>query len=163
MPFALLLAMQAAGMVTDYLGTKNQQRLAAYGEAVNQAGIEANINQTRLETEDASLQAMRNLRKNIGSQIAVNAARGTKSGAGSALNNINESFANFNADERVRRLNLLGKENQLRGGAAISRLQNMTENTKLWNSFGQRSMQRFPTSASGWSGVSKSFGLTNAG
>lgn len=165
--FPLLLAMQAAGMVTDYLGTKNQQRLAEYGEKINQASIESNIYQTRLESEQASLTAMKQLRQNLGTQIAVNAARGARTGAGSALSYFNESSNNFNADERVRRLNLLGKENQLRSGAAISRLNNMTENTKLWQSFGQRSMNRFPSTAAGWEqGIKdfkKGFGLTSAG
>jgi len=167
MPFALLLAMQAAGMVTDYIGTKNQQRLADYGERIQQAGIEANIAQTRLETEDASLEAMRNLRQNLGSQIAIQAARGNKIGAGSAFISFNESSNTFNADERMRRLNLMGKENQLRSGSALSRLQNMSENTSLWRSFGQRSMSRFPSSAAGWkqgmTDFKEGFGLTSAG
>ena len=167
MPFALLLAMQAAGMITDYIGTQNQQRLADYGNRINQAGLEANLTQIRLESEDASLQAVKSLRQNLGTQIAVQAARGTRSGAGSALSISNESISNFNADERVRRLNLLGKQNQLRSGSAMSRLESMTSNTNLWKSFGQRALNRFPSSASGWKqGISdfkQGFGLTGTG
>lgn len=158
LPVAFLLSMQAAGMVLDYMGTKSQEEMNKWGAKVQQAGIEANINQTKLETENETVNAMRALRKNLGSQIAVYAARGTALGAGSALSTLNESVGNFNADERVRRLNSLGKENQLKGGAALSRLTNMTENTKLWKSFGQRSLNRFGTAD-----AQKAFGLTDIG
>ena len=167
LPFALMLSMQAAGMIVDYLGTKNQQEMMNLGNKLNEAGLESNIEQTRLESEQASLAAMKNLRQTIGSQIATFAARGTALGAGSALSTINESFSNFNADERVRSLNAMGKENQLRSGSAINRLNNMTENSKLWTGFSSRTFNRFPTSLSGWKqGIedfNEGFGLTRKG
>lgn len=164
MPFALLLAMQAAGMVVDYIGTKNQAEMAKMGYKINQAGMEANLYQTRAETENASLQAMIELRKNLGSQIAVQAARGTSTGAGSSLALFNESISNFSADERMRRINQLGRENEIRAGKTISSLNQQSENSKLWNSFSSRSMNRFPSTLEGWkSGIKEfksSFGLT---
>ena len=170
MPFALLLAMQAAGMVTDWFGTQNQQRMADMGSKLQQAGIQNNIEQTRLEAEDSSLEAMKNLRANLGSQLAVFAARGTSTGAGSAVSILTESVGNFNADERMRRMNLLGKENQLKAGGLISRLTNSSENSKLWQGFAQRSINRFPTTLAAWGGGSstaskygaqaKNYGLT---
>lgn len=167
MPVALLLAMQAAGMIFDYFGTQNQARMMGLGEKVNQAGIESNIALTRAATEDESLQAMVQLRKTMGSQIAAMAARGTSTSAGSALSLMTESVSNFNANEKVRRLNAMGKENQLRAGSAMSRLQNMSDTSKLWNSFAQRTISKFPSSFSGWQGVasgtSQGFGLTSAG
>ena len=131
MPLALLLAMQAAGMVTDWLGTSNQQRLGDMGAQLQQAGIEANIEATRLETEDASLQALRNLRYTLGSQIAAFAARGTSTAGGSAVGLLTESIGNFNADERMRRMNLLGRENELKGQKLLSKLDQAGQNTKL--------------------------------
>ena len=164
MPFALLLAMQAAGMVTDYIGARNQADMMKMGMQVQQAGIESNIAQTRLETEDSSLQSMKQLRQTLGSQIAIFSARGTRTSAGSAVGILNQSQSNFNSDERVRRLNSLGKENQLRSGAAISRLQNSSDNAKLWTGFASRTINRFPTSYSGWnqffSDTKQGFGLT---
>ena len=135
MPFALLLAMQAAGMVVDYMGAKQQAEFSKMGLKLQQAGLEANLYQTRAETEDASLQAMKELRQNLGSQIAVNAARGTSSGAGSSLSLFNESIGNFNADERMRRMNQLGRENELKAGGTIASLNQKSDNTKLWTSF----------------------------
>ena len=160
MPFALLLAMQASGMVVDWLGMRNQQQFADMGANLQQAGIETNIYQTRLEAEDASLQAMRQLRQTLGTQAAIFAARGTNPGAGSALAITTESIANYNADERMRRMNLMGRENALKTGGAISKLNQAGSNTKLWQSFAQRSLNRFPTSSRAWGQVGKSFGLT---
>jgi len=165
MPIYLLLAMQAAGMVVDYLGAKNEADMMNMGMKVQQAGIEANLEQSRLETADASLNAMKELRQTMGSQIAIMAARGTSTGAGSAVSILNESLGNFNADERIRRLNQLGRENQLRAGKAISRLQNSSDVTKLWQGFASRTLNKFPTSLSGWqqgaSSASEGFGLTS--
>ncbi len=163
MPPFLLLAMQAAGMVTDYLGTKNQAELMQMGMQVQQAGIEANIEQTRLETEQSSLDSIKQLRQTIGSQIATFAARGTSTAGGSALGLLNESQGNFNSDERIRRLNALGKQNQLRAGKAMSLLQNSSDTSKLWQSFASRTFNKFPSSVAGWEKLSEGFGLTSVG
>lgn len=147
----LLLAMQAAGMIVDYFGTKNQDEMMRMGMKVQQAGIESNLYQTRLESQDASNQSMVELRKTMGTQIAVNAARGTSTGAGSSLSLLNESVSNFNADERIRKLNLLGKENQLKAQSVMSRLQYSSESSKLWSGFTQRTLNKLSsgTSSSG--------------
>ncbi len=166
--FYLLLAMQAAGMITDYFGTKNQDQLMKMGMKVQQAGIEANLYQTRLESQDASLQAMKQLRQTMGTQIAVMAARGTSTAGGSAVGLLTESIANFNSDEKIRKMNLLGKENQLRASSAMSRLQYSSDSSKLWQSFAQRTFNKFPSSVSGWqggaqaAGASQGFGMTAA-
>jgi hypothetical protein len=167
MPFTLLLAMQAAGMVTDLFGTYSQSKMLGLANEAQQAGIEANIAQTRVQAQDESLQAMRQLRTTMGSQIATMAARGTSTGAGSALSILNSDIGTFNEDEKVRRLNLLGKENQLRAGSAMSNLQYSSDVSKLWSSFATRSINSFPSSLSGWSSMGKSgsqgFGLTSIG
>lgn len=166
MPIALLLAMQAAGMIIDWTASRNQQRLTDIGSNVEQAGIEANIQQTRLEAEESSLQSMQALRKNLGTQIATYAARGTALGAGSSLASITESVSNFNADERTRRMNLMSQENSLKSGAAIKRLQNMSESSKLWQGFASRTFNRFPSSYAVWkqgiADIKEGFGLTKA-
>lgn len=166
MPIYLLLAMQAAGMITDYFGNSNQNQMMKMGMQVQQAGIESELEITRLESQEGSLASVKQLRQTMGTQIASMAARGTNPGAGSAFTLLNESVGNFNADERVRKLNLLGKENQLRAGSAMSRLQYSGDSSKLWQGFAQRTVNRFPTSYSGWQEYSKAigqgFGLTSA-
>lgn len=172
MPIYLMLAMQAAGMIVDYFGTKNQAEMMRMGMKLQQASIETNIEQTKLETEDESLQSIKELRKNLGTQLAIFSARGTKTGVGSAASIFNESIENFNTDERVRRLNAMGKINQLRTNSAISRLQNSSDISGLWNSFAGRTINKFPSNISGWkqgaSDLKKEynkpyFGLTDIG
>ena len=167
MPFAFLLAMQAAGMIVDYFGTKNQSMLNEMGAKIQQAGIESQIQQTRLEAEDASLQGLKQLRQILGTQIAVNAARGTRTGAGSAASIMGESIGDFSADERIRRLNQLGRENQLKAGGRIAALNAMSESSKLWSNFASRTISRFPTSLAEWKqGIAdfkEGFGLTSIG
>ena len=161
MPIAFLLALQASGMVIDYLGTQNQQRLADYGAQIQAAGVEAQIAQTRLQAEDASLQALRNLRKELGAQAVSFAARGQRGGTGAQIGFMTESVGNFNSDERMRRLNLLGREAELRAGGSIAKLNQQATNSKLWQDFANRSIQRIPTSPQAWGQIGKSFGLTN--
>lgn len=167
MPFALYLAMQAAGMITDYLGTSEQEKYTELGYKLQTAGIDANIYQTRLQSEELSLSNMQKLRQTLGSQIAVMAARGESTAQGSAVGMLNESVSNFNADERVRKLNQMGRENQLRAGKIGAMLQNNAEVNKLWQGFYSRTFNKFPTSPQGWSQLGsdagKSFGMTSAG
>ena len=158
----LLLAMQAAGMITDYFGTRQQDQLMKQGMKVQQAGLEANLEETRLESQNASLAAMKQLRQTMGSQIAAMAARGTSTAAGSALGLLTESIANFNSDEKIRKMNLLGKENQLRANKAISNLQYSSESSKLWQSFAQRTINKFPTSFAGFGGGGAGAGAAGA-
>jgi hypothetical protein len=150
MPFYLLLAMQAAGMITDYFGTKNQAEMMGLGMELKNAELDTNLEENRLETENASLEGLKDLRQTLGSQIAVMAARGTSTAGGSAASLLNESQGNFNSDEQIRRLNSMGRENQLRAGAAISRLQNSSSVSKLWQGFASRTLNKFPSSVSGW-------------
>lgn len=148
MPIALMLAMQASGMVVDYMGAKYQSELIKMGSQIQQAGIEANIEQTRLEAEDASLQGLIKLRKTMGTQLAIFAARGTSTSAGSAVSILQESIGNFKSDERMRRLNLLGRENELKGRGTISRLNEAAEVSKLWKEFGGRTISKFSSGLS---------------
>ena len=158
----LLLAMQASGMVIDYMGTKNQQQFAEMGAKVQQAGIEANIQQTRLETEDASLQALKKLRQDMGTSLAIYAQRGTSSSAGNAVIGFGDLKNNFNADERMRRINLLGRKNELKGQKTISVLQQSGDVSKMWQGFAGRSLKTLSSNPDAWKGMGKSFGLTGA-
>lgn len=153
---AFMLAMQAAGMISDYFGSSHQADLMNMGMKLQQAGIDSNIEQIRLQSADESLNEMKNLRQTMGSQIVTLAARG--SGGGSAFNVLNEDVGNFNDDERMRKLNLLGQENNLKAQGVMSRLQNSSDISKLWQGFASRTFNRFPTSFSGSSSSKASSG-----
>ncbi len=154
-------------MIVDYMGAKNQQEQMQLGMKLQQAGFEANQKELQAQVAEESLNDMKKLRQTLGTQIAMNAAAGRKTGAGSALLSFNESISAFNADERIRKMNVLGKNNQLKANMAISRLQNSSDISKLWQGFGGRTINRFPSSYSGWQQANKDmqegFGLTKVG
>lgn len=161
MPIAFLLALQASGMVIDYLGAQQQQEMYDQGAKLQRAAIDTQIQQNRLRSEDESLQAMKQLRKNMGTQLAVFAARGTNPAAGTAISFMSESLSNFNTDERMRRMNLLARENDLKAGKTISRLNQAGENTKLWQGFAQRNLSTLSSNPAAYGQMAKSFGLTS--
>lgn len=162
MPFALLLAMQAAGMVVDYYGTQRQKEIGRMGQKVEQAGIETNIAMTRAEAEDASLRSMENLRQTIGSQAAIMAARGTQAGSGSALAVRNESVKAYQDDERTRRMNLLAKEATLRAGGVLSGLHQYASETRLGQAMTKRFMENIPMSSFIKPSATNTSGSTNS-
>ncbi len=137
---AILLGMQAAGMVFDYFGNQQQKGFAKQGLRLEQAGINANIAMTRLQAEDASLQAMQNLRKNLGSQAAYFAASGARGNPAFAQ----QSISATGQDERTRRINLLGKEAELRAQGQIAKLQNQAFNSSLDTQFMNKIFNMIP-------------------
>jgi len=153
MPISFLLAMQASGMVVDWLGANEQVRLGKMGNQVEQAGINAQIQTSRLQTEDDSLQSMKQLRQNLGTQAAMLAARGVSPGPTSAIM-ANESVGNFNADQRMRKINQTGREAALKANSVISTLHKTTNQNDIWNSFRNRAFNNFPTSPAAWSAMS---------
>lgn len=142
-----LLAMEAAGMITDYFGTQQQIEMGRQGAKIEQAGINANIQMTRAQAEDATTNAMKQLRQTIGSQIAIQAARGNASVGGTYNSLLNESTSNFNSDERVRRMNLLARENELRAGGLMSSLHQTSSELGLKQGFRDRVIDKVSMSS----------------
>lgn len=160
----ILLGMQAAGMIVDYTQTRRQQGLIQAGREIEQAQYEANLEALRAQSAQQSLSAMQQLRQNIGTQIAVQAARGTSSAAGTAVSLRTASQQAFSEDERVRRMNLLAKEADLRAGNALSGLHALSSETQLGQAMQQRWLNMIPLSSltSGFGGTKKTggFGIT---
>lgn len=142
----ILLAMQAAGMITDYSQTRRQQGLIRAGREIEQAQYEANLEALRAQTEQESLASMQQLRSNIGTQIAVQAARGTSSAAGSSVLLRTASQQSFAQDERVRRMNLLAKEANLRASNVLSGLHATASETQLGQAMTGRFLNLIPLS-----------------
>jgi hypothetical protein len=146
MPVAFLLAMQAAGMVVDYIGTKNQIEMGRLGTKLEQAGIDTNLEMTRL---------------------VMAAAKGSRGNPMSLI----ASVSDFNADERTRRINLLGKESELRAAKILSGLHQLTSETQLGQAMTKRFFDKIPTNPAAYQGAGKapgkasgkSFGMTEIG
>lgn len=153
-----LLAFQAAGMVLDYRATKNNQKLIQQGRMLESAAIDTNLEAIRLESSEASLAEMKELRQNLGTQIAEQAARGNAPGAGTSITMQAASVGAFNADERTRRMNLLAKEANLRASNILSGLHSLQSETQL----GQAMTSRFISSAP-VSSAFDAFGKTDLG
>jgi len=152
-PFSL--AMQAAGAVFSIKQMKNNKKMIQMGRQLEQASFETNMAAAAAEYAQSSLQAMQELRKNIGTQIAINAARGVQSSAGSASASIRESGQAFESDEKSRRMNLLAKENQLRANDVLSGLHTLQSETKLGQSLTNQLFNQLPISA-----LDKEFGIS---
>ncbi len=149
LPFAgILLAFQAAGVIFDYRNTRNQQKMIQQGRALEKAALDANLEAVKLQSGEESLASMQQLRKNLGSQIATNAARGTASNAGTAFSLSNKSISSFNEDERMRRFNLLSKEANLRAQDVLSGLHTLQSETQLGQAFTGRLLDKIPLSSS---------------
>ncbi len=157
MPLAFLLSLQASGMVIDWLGKNEQVRLGKMGAQVEQAGITANIQTSRLQTEEDSLESMKQLRANLGTQAAILAARGTRPGTMNSVLAMNESVGNFNANERLRKINQMGNEANLKAGKLISSLHEKTFENNTWNTFRTSVINKIPTSPSAWGQIRQGF------
>ena len=123
---------------------------------------------------------MKALRHNLGSQAAIQAARGTAANAGSAATIRNESVSNFNDDARARRMNLLGREAGLRANMVLTGMHQLTSETQLGQTMTKRFFDNMGTTSylagsktpasktkstgtksTGGSGSSAGFGMTN--
>lgn len=142
-----LLAMQAAGVGLQLFGFNQQQQMDRLGRDLEHEGIEANIELARTSAAQESLEAIKSLRQNLGTQIAVNAARGTATNVGSAFFISQKSIGQFNQDERVRRLNLLSKEAGLRANDVLSGLHQLKSETQMGQQITSKLFDMLPTSS----------------
>jgi len=143
----ILLGMQAAGMIVDYTQTRRQQGLIQAGREIEQAQYEANLEALRAQSAQESLYSMQQLRANIGTQIAVQAARGTRTAAGTAVSLRTASQSAFQQDERTRRMNLLAKEADLRASNVLSGLHATASETQLGQAMTGRFLNMIPLSS----------------
>lgn len=128
---AAMMAFQASGAVINYFQNVESKRMIEIGRQLEQSAFETNLEAIRLQAAESSLEAMKKLRHTIGSQIAVQAARGTRTGVGSALGIQEASFRGFSEDERIRKLNLLMGETSLRSGHTMSELKAIQQKSAL--------------------------------
>ena len=137
-----LFAMQAAGLVVSKRQMKMKQEYINMGKDLQQAQYEANLEAIRLQSSEASLNEMVDLRKNIGTQIANNAAKGNR--GGSSYGAINESVHNFDEDERIRRLNLMANESELMANNVLSSLHILESETQLGQAMTKQVLNTIP-------------------
>ena len=128
---AFLLSMQAAGMIFQFGEQKSKQRMIQQGRQLEKAAIDSNLEALNYEYQESSLEAMKRLRQNLGTQAAVQAARGNRSGTETTTGEVQKSIHASNSDEQSRRMNLLAKEANLRASNVLSGLHTLQSETQL--------------------------------
>lgn len=129
---AFLMSMQAAGLVTSVYSAGRRSEMIQIGRTLQKEELDTNLKALRLQFSESSLEAMKKLRADMGSQIAINAAKGRRGGSSQA--SINRSFSNFQQDERARRINLLARESSLRASNILSGLHTAESESELGRS-----------------------------
>lgn len=152
----LLLSLQAAGMIASYSSWQSQRKTLKMGRALEESQFEANLQALRLQATQESAQEARQVRLNIGSQIALNAARGGAGGSSSL--GISQSLRSFYEDESMRKINLLTKQNALRGQNLLANLKTAAAKRELDMQFIKSIGNQFSSSAMG--GMTGSTGAT---
>lgn len=130
MTMGFLIALQAAGSIMSWEDTKKRIDMMRQGNAVDNAATQRNIEAIGAQAAEESYQEMNQLQKNLSTQLAVQAARGT-GGGGSAASLAATSVRSASRDESKRRMNLLAKQADLRAGKALSGLELLDSETKL--------------------------------
>lgn len=125
-----LLSMQAAGMIGSFWDISNKQKMIKQGQQLEQASIAANLEALNVDYQESSINSMKQLRQNLGTQIAMNAARG--GGSSEAMASATQkSISSFGSDEKTRRMNMLAKEASLRANSVLSGLHTLQSETQL--------------------------------
>ena len=130
MTMGFFISLQAAGSILSWNDSKKRMDLMRQGNAVDNAATQRNIEALGVQAAEDSYQEMQQLQKNLSTQLAVQAARGTGAG-GSASALAIESNRAVARDESKRRMNLLAKQTDLRAGKALSGLELLSSETKL--------------------------------
>jgi hypothetical protein len=140
----VLLGFQAAGALLSFSQAREQMKINELGLKVSNAAYETNLEMLRTKTTQDSLNEMIQLRKTLGTQIAIAGARGTSTSAGSFLSIMESSIGEFQQDERTRRLNLLAGEAQLRANNVMSGLHTYVSETQLGQSMTRDIINKIP-------------------
>ncbi len=130
----VLLSFQAAGLVTSIFENQSKMKLIKMGRDLEKAALAANLEAINYDYQESSINAMKELRQNLGTQIATNAARGVQQGTEGSITRATKSENAFNSDEQKRRMNLLAKEAYLRASDVISGLHTLQSETELGRS-----------------------------
>lgn len=97
-PNSVLNGAQAAGIGLQIYSNYSANKMDRLGTNLDIGQNNIRLQQEQLQSTQMALQATKNLRANLASQAAIAAARGQRSGVGSALAAQNTSQANYNQD-----------------------------------------------------------------
>lgn len=121
---ALLLGAQAAGIGTNLLAGRAKRGTQRAAIAAERSQLELRMEQDQLAFKQANIASLEHLNETLATQRAIQGARGTAAGQGSALAIAEKSIRNQKSDEKALALNKIFRENQTQG---LNRLLNIRE------------------------------------
>jgi len=130
----LMLSLQAAGVITSIFSHKSAQSTIQQGQALEKAGIEMNLAANNYEFQESSLNSMRQLRQNLGTQAVMQAARGNAAGTELTVGANQQSISAQSGDQSARRMKMLAREAELRASNVLSGLHTLKSETELGRS-----------------------------
>lgn len=142
---AFLLSMQGAGLVTSLFGAQSQDSFIKLGRKLEQEQFTTNLQAIRVQSAQASLDEMKQLRSNIGSQIVAQAAKGNR--GASSYKGIEKASQEFDKDERIRGLNLMAAESKLRAGHLDSVFKSLNAQSQLGQNLTKQVINSLQTSS----------------
>lgn len=128
MSLDLILFAANAGM--NYLSAHGANKIAGYGQQVEQSQFQQRLKQEEISTLEQSVASAKELRTALGANAALMGMRGQLAGSGSALAIQNENVGNYYNDKAVRNLNLEFKKNDLKLQGGISALNAKSDKSK---------------------------------
>ncbi|MDX2368818.1 MAG: hypothetical protein QNK36_10500 [Colwellia sp.] len=126
---AFIIAMGVGGNIMDFFGAQAQREFNKMAGKLNESQLGVNMEFANVKAKDESLSELIALRKNLSHMSAVQNARGTNIGSGSALFVRQESEQVALKDEEMRDLNLKSTIATLKGQSVQNKLQ--TEATDI--------------------------------
>ena len=144
------ISMGIGGTVADIFGNNTQRDFNNMAGRLNDAQINANMETLTAKAKDESLSEMIALKKNLSHMAAVQNARGSNVGAGSALFVRQESEQVAKRDEDMRDLNLKADIASLKGKGLQSSLQTTATDMKLKSDLSSRIFNTASSAASGF-------------
>jgi len=134
MTLSFYVAMQAAGAIGSFLDTQSRIQMLQLGKSVDDAMYNANMATIEANAAKGSQASMDALRENLGTQLVVQAARGT-GGGGTAGALANKSVKSTQEDLAQGRLNLMAQKANLKTQHIKSGLEVLASETQLGQQF----------------------------
>lgn len=101
---AILIGVQAAGMIVDIFGKEQAYQSAKEASRIETQQLNTRMQQEQLVFQEQSVADLRSLESTLASQRALMAARGVLPGVGSALSVEQKSIQAFKKDTQAREL-----------------------------------------------------------
>lgn len=141
-----MMGAQAAGLVVDIWAQNTSLNIAAQAQKLEDAQMDLRLAQDRVASNEQASFHIEQLAETLATQRAMMAVRGGLPGAGSSGTIAAKSVANFNRDERARKLSLEFGEQNTKAQQAIGRIALAGKRAKVGADIFNKAFQQIPFS-----------------